>query len=145
MVFAIGVLGTSCDNKKPEFKYQVDVGGQLAFVASETVSTFTAFVSNTTTPTMLSASPDVSAGESSVITSAAEEYFEAQIKAALPTNTYYNITIKGYVTEKLTGITVAINKTFNNFPDNFEVNIKPLLEDSPGVPLEGVPDTEALG
>ena len=124
VVFIVAFLATfalsSCDGTKPEFKFDLEVSGDVSDTPTSIVADFNASVTNVPvveTQTMLfSAAPtkDITSPEGADALQWLDEYIQSNVIAEMGPQTSYNITVKGYVHEKVTGLTFAVDKQFTN-------------------------------
>lgn len=110
----------SCDGTKPEFKFDLELAGDVSDTPTQITADFHASVTNVpvveTRTLLFSAAPakDINSPEGADALKWLDEYIQSNVIAEMGPQTSYNITVKGYVHEKVTGLTFAVDKQFTN-------------------------------
>lgn len=116
----------SCDGTKPEFKFDLEVAGDVSDTPTQINADFHASVTNVPvveTQTMLfSAAPtkDITSPEGADALQWLDEYIKTNVIDEMGPETVYEIKVKGYVHEKVTGLTFSVDKKFSNKPPTVE-------------------------
>jgi hypothetical protein len=107
------VAGVSCNDKKPDIKYQLDVEGlsQTSLLRSPPSSRL--FVCNTDSIKIV-ASRNVSPVDQALIEASLEHQLLQTFGIKVQQGTAYDILVKGYVREVNTGIAIYVDKRFTN-------------------------------
>lgn len=129
-MFIVAFLATfalsSCDGTKPEFKFDLEVSGDVSDTPTSIVADFNASVTNVPvveTQTMLfSAAPtkDITSPEGVDALQWLDDYIKTNVLDEMGPETVYEIKVKGYVHEKVTGLTFSVDKKFSNKPPTVE-------------------------
>lgn len=120
-MFAIGL--SSCKETKPEFKFQLTLSGDVQDAPTQIHSDFNVNVSNSPADVQLLSARS---GEVQTVSIESEQgtdalqwldtYIQKNVIDEMGPQTTYYILVKGFVNEKLTGLTFAVNKEFTNKP-----------------------------
>lgn len=120
-LLTLGFL-SSCKDVKPEFKFQLELSGDVsdsptAIKGDFTIDVTNEVVQNFNNAYILGASKDVvSITEPQGIQANEwlDEYIQENVINEFHDTTEYYIAVKGYVHETLTGITFSVDKVFTN-------------------------------
>lgn len=112
---------SSCDNVKPEFKFQLALSGDVEAPAVVN-GDFTVNVTNVFEAEYqcngnyfaVSEAQDLSSPQGAAANDWLDEYLEQNVVKYFDANATYDIYVKGYVLEKLTGITFSVDKHITN-------------------------------
>ena len=113
LLCAVLVAGVSCNDKKPDIKYQLDVEGLVANQSTPISAEFKAFVCNTDSIKIV-ASRNVSPVDQALIEASLEHQLLQTFGIKVQQGTAYDILVKGYVREANTGIAIYVDKRFTN-------------------------------
>lgn len=113
LLCAVLVAGVSCNDKKPDIKYQLDVEGLVANQSTPISAEFKAFVCNTDSIKIV-ASRNVSPVDQALIEASLERQLLQTFGIKVQQGTAYDILVKGYVREANTGIAIYVDKRFTN-------------------------------
>lgn len=109
LLCAVLVAGVSCNDKKPDIKYQLDVEGLVANQSTPVSAEFKAFVCNTDSIKIV-ASRNVSPVDQALIEASLEHQLLQTFGIKVQQGTAYDILVKGYVREANTGIAIYVDK-----------------------------------
>ena len=126
-LFMTLIAFTSCKDVKPEYKFKLEIAGEVVDTPTNIQGDFLVNVCNDTTIAEYAAR-NVRTAEAEVpstIMSIAEkegieankwldDYIQNNVIAELAPTTEYNITVKGYVHEEVSGITFSVDKVFTD-------------------------------
>lgn len=115
LLCAVLVAGVSCNDKKPDIKYQLDVEGLVANQSTPISAEFKAFVCNTDSIKIV-ASRNVSPVDQALIEASLEHQLLQTFGIKVQQGTAYDILVKGYVREANTGIAIYVDKRFTKPP-----------------------------
>lgn len=113
LLCAVLVAGVSCNDKKPDIKYQLDVEGLVANQSTPISAEFKAFVCNTDSIKIV-ASRNVSPVDQALIEASLEHQLLQTFGIKVQQGTAYDILVKGYVREANMGIAIYVDKRFTN-------------------------------
>lgn len=125
MLFLVLAAFTSCKDVKPEFKFQLELTGDVADattaikgdfavnVTNEIINDFNAtYVLTDANTEILSIAEPKGAQANEWL----ENYVQENVINEFSATTDYYIAVKGYVHETLTGLTFSVDKVFTNRP-----------------------------
>ena len=125
VLFLVLAAFTSCKDVKPEFKFQLELTGDVADsttaikgdfavnVTNEIINDFNAtYVLADANTEILSIAEPKGAQANEWL----ENYVQENVINEFSTTTDYYIAVKGYVHETLTGLTFSVDKVFTNRP-----------------------------
>lgn len=120
-LLTLGFL-SSCEDVKPEFKFQLELSGNVsdsptAIKGDFTINVTNEVVQNFNDAYILGASKDVISITEPQGVQANEwldKYIQENVINEFHDTTEYYIAVKGYVHETLTGITFSVDKVFTN-------------------------------
>lgn len=104
----------SCkDIPTPDIKFDLCIEGELES-QSGIHSVFDAKVTNAPGVLIVAETPEATQSHRTVLNSTLEDYITEYITSNIDRNTLYTLTVKGYVAESHSGITVSVYKIFSN-------------------------------
>lgn len=108
---------TSCEDVKPEFKFQLAIDGEVVDSVTAIYSDFDATVRNTVAFQAMDNTTEflsIAAPEGDDANNWLDNYIQTNFIQEFPNSTEYVINVKGYVHETLTSMTFSVDKTFTN-------------------------------
>lgn len=113
LLCAVLVAGVSCNDKKPDIKYQLDVEGLVANQSTPISAEFKAFVCKSRFDQDCCLT-HVSPVDRALIEASLERQLLQTFGIKVQQGTAYDILVKGYVREANTGIAIYVDKRFTN-------------------------------
>lgn len=125
VLFLVLAAFTSCKDVKPEFKFQLELTGDVADATTAIKGDFAVNVTNeiindfNATYVLTDANTEILSIAEPKGTQAnewLENYVQENVINEFSATTDYYIAVKGYVHETLTGLTFSVDKVFTNRP-----------------------------
>lgn len=125
VLFLVLAAFTSCKDVKPEFKFQLELKGDVADATTAIKGDFAVNVTNeiindfNATYVLTDANTEILSIAEPKGTQAnewLENYVQENVINEFSATTDYYIAVKGYVHETLTGLTFSVDKVFTNRP-----------------------------
>lgn len=123
MFLALGAF-TSCKDVKPEFKFQLELTGDVADSTTAIKGDFAINVTNEAAQDFNAVYVLGAAADNAILSIAEpqgaqanewlDNYIQENVINEFTATTEYYIAVKGYVHETLTGITFSVDKVFTN-------------------------------
>lgn len=109
---------TSCEDVKPEFKFQLALDGEVADSVTAIHGDFNVNVCNNTVVFMAMNEAteilSISSPDGNDANNWLDDYIQTNVIQEFPNSTEYVVNVKGYVYETLTGMMFSVDKTFTN-------------------------------
>ena len=125
VLFLVLAAFTSCKDVKPEFKFQLELTGDVADATTAIKGDFAVNVTNeiindfNATYVLADANTEIlsiAEPKGAQANEWLENYVQENVINEFSTTTDYYIAVKGYVHETLTGLTFSVDKVFTNRP-----------------------------
>lgn len=117
----IAVFATSCKDVKPDFKFDLNLTGEVSNAPTNIAGNFDVAVCNAPAKFFAVDNATVlSCDENKNASDFIDDYIEKNVIAYFndAPNTIYDFTVKGYISESVTGIKFSVDRRFTNKPEN---------------------------
>lgn len=126
VLFMTLIAFTSCKDVKPEYKFKLEIAGEVVDtptniqgdfsvnVCNDAIAEYDARYVRTAEAEVPSTIMSIAEQEGTETNKWLDNYIQNNVIAELAPTTEYNITVKGYVHEEVSGITFSVDKVFTN-------------------------------